>query len=375
LRFLHLCDQNWVGMANAFVAAHRRHGHESRLVTLCECVNEFEEDICLHLPLLQGHALHQALKGIMNTLHGGRPKYDSPSGGVPVWRPRSGVERALFRFREEVLWKPRIERAIREHRLDEFDVYHLESGIGFYRDARFLREMKTRGKKIVSYYLGTDLRERGAIPQVRELSDLSFTCEWDHLALDPSLTYFFIPFDAFLYEYEEPETDVLRVCHAPRNRALKGTQQVIEAVERAGRTVPLTFDLIEEVTHAEAVRRKRAANLLIDHLGDASSITGYGMNSLEALAMGIPCLTTMTPAYEEFLGDHPFLLATPETLEETLTELARNPGALAPRSRRGRQWVESVHGADRIVEGMYAKYRELGWMDDEGSASGRGGEA
>ncbi len=39
MRILHVCDQNWVGMANAFVEAHRRHGHESRLVTLTECVN------------------------------------------------------------------------------------------------------------------------------------------------------------------------------------------------------------------------------------------------------------------------------------------------------------------------------------------------
>ena len=58
VRILHICDQNWTGSANAFVAAHRRHGHESRLVTLVECVNEFDEDICLHLPFLQGTDLH-----------------------------------------------------------------------------------------------------------------------------------------------------------------------------------------------------------------------------------------------------------------------------------------------------------------------------
>ena len=262
MRFLHLCDQNWVGMANAFVEAHRRHGHEARLVTLCENVNEFEEDICLHLPLLQGHAAHQLLKGVMNRFHGGRRKHRrAEAEGVPLWEPRSALERTLFRFREEVLWKSRIERAIRDHRLDEFDVYHLESGVGFYRDARFLREMKARGKKIVCYYLGTDLRDRGAIPAVREISDLDLTCEWDHLALDPGLTYFFLPFEASRYEFREPRTDVLRVCHAPRNRQVKGTRHVIEAVEavRAG-GANIELDLVEGVTHEEAIRRKRSAN-------------------------------------------------------------------------------------------------------------------
>ena len=87
VKFLHLCDQNWVGMANAFVEAHRRHGHEARLVTLCENENQFEEDICLHLPLLKGTSFHQVLKKGMNRLHHNQPKFVRP-GGIPTWRPR-----------------------------------------------------------------------------------------------------------------------------------------------------------------------------------------------------------------------------------------------------------------------------------------------
>jgi hypothetical protein len=351
-------------MANAFVEAHRRHGHEARLVTLCECVNEFEEDVCLHLPLLKGTAFHQLLKGVMNRLQGNRPKTVRAPSGVPVWRPRGRLEAAFFRLRES-LWRPRIERAIREHRLDEFDVYHLESGVEFYRDARFLREMKARGKRVVCYYLGTDLRNRGVIPAVRELSDLDLTCEWDHLALDPSLTYFFLPFDAGRFEYREPDFTKLRVCHAPRNRWFKGTEQILAAVENVRRRADLEIDLIEGVPHAEAVRRKRACNLLIDHVGEAEGTTGYGMNSLEALALGVPCMTSMMPAYEEFLGPHPFVVTTAETLEAQLLDLARNPEQLRERSRAGREWVERTHGADAIVERIYAMYRERGWMAED----------
>lgn len=365
MRFLHLCDQNWVGMANAFVEAHRRHGHEARLVTLCECANEFEEDICLHLPLLKGTSFHQKLKGLMNRAHGDRPKTERRPDGVPEWRPRSRAEAAFFRLRE-LLWRPAIERAIRKHGLDGYDVYHLESGVEFYRDGRFLRAVKARGAHVVCYYLGTDLRNRGVIPAVRALSDLDLTCEWDHLALDPSLTYFYLPFDASRYDYAEPATDRLRVVHAPRNRSFKGTEQVLGAVERARARVDFDFDLVEGVTHAEAVRRKRRANLVIDHVGTFEGTTGYGMNSLEALAMGIPCMTSMLPAYEEFLGPHPFLVTTPGTLEEQLVALARDPSPLPARAREGRAWVQRTHGADAIVERIYAKYAELGWMDQAG---------
>jgi hypothetical protein len=304
-----------------------------------------------------------AMKRAMSALHGGRAKSTREKGsGVPLWSPRGPAERAFFAFRENVLWKPAIERAIREHELDTFDLYHLESGVEFYRDARFLKRMRARGAHVVCYYLGTDLRERGAIPAVRALSELNLTCEWDHLKLDPSLEMFFIPFDAGAHEFRDPAVDRLRIAHAPRNRLIKGTEIVLAAVERArGRGAAIELDLIEGVTHAEAMRRKRAANLVIDQVGDHGA-TGYGMNSLEGFALGIPSMTSMEPAYERFLGEHPFLLTRPETLEDQLVELARDPSVLVPRARRGREWIERVHGADQVVRRLYARYRALGWM-------------
>ncbi|MBZ0267261.1 hypothetical protein K8I85_03835, partial [bacterium] len=337
MRILHVCDQNWVGMANAFIDAHRRHGHEARLVTLTECVNEFPEDICLHLPFLQGTPLHMAMKAVMHRAHGGRPRFErAPGDGVPEWRPRSAAEAAFFRFREEVLWRPRIERAIREHGLDRYDFYHLESGVGFYRDARVLRAAKRRGARVVSYYLGTDIRDRGVIPSIREISDLDLTCEWDHLDLDPSLTYFFIPFDASAYEYRPVATDRLRIAHAPRNRWGKGTEMLEAAVERVRAHHDVELDVIEGVTHREAVERKRRANLLVDQVGDRGG-TGYGMNSLEALAMGIPSMTSFTDSLADFLGDHPFVRITADTLEARLAELASDPSGLAERTRHDRK--------------------------------------
>lgn len=373
MRILHLCDQNWVGMANAFVDAHRRHGHEARLVTLAECVNEFEEDICLRLPLLVGKPWHMALKRVMSRAHGDRARFEAAPDGVPEWRPRSRMEAAVFRLREELLWKPRIERAVRRYRLDEFDVYHLESGVGFYRDARFLRRMKERGAHVVCHYVGTDLRDRGVIPGVRAVSDLDLTCEWDHLALDPDLEYFFIPFDASVHEYRPPATDRLRISHAPRNRFVKGTDRLIAAVEAVRREVDIELDLIEGVTHEEAIARKRTSNLLVDQVGENTTATGYGMNSLEAMAMGIPCMTTIRGEYAEFLAPHPFFEVEEDRLEGQLLALARDPTVLLERSRACREWVERTHGVDRVVSRIYDVYRTRGWMDEDGSAVPPGG--
>jgi hypothetical protein len=162
--------------------------------------------------------------------------------------------------------------------------------------------------------------------------------------------------------------DRLRICHAPRNRRVKGTERLIAAVEQARREAEVELDLIEGVTHEEAIRRKRRANLLVDQVGANTTATGYGMNSLEALAMGIPCMTTMTPDYRAFLEPHPFLPADEEGLVRELLALARDPRPLRELAERGRRWVERVHDADRVVERIYDTYRARGWMDDAGNA-------
>jgi hypothetical protein len=174
IRILHIADQNWVGTASTFVRVHREMGNEARLVTLTRCVSGFPEDICLNLPFIKGTPGDMRLKRIVRSLHGGRPAIRE-EGGLRFWAPRSRFEAMLFAARDR-LWAPAISRAIREHGLMDYDIYFLESGIEFHRDARMLRELKRRGKRVVCYYLGTDLRTRGLIRAVDQLSDLNLTC-------------------------------------------------------------------------------------------------------------------------------------------------------------------------------------------------------
>ena len=87
MRILHLCDQNWVGTASTFVKMHRRFGHESRMVTLAECREGYEEDVCLHLPFVKGTRLDMKLKGLVTRLHRNEPKWMA-DGALRIWRPR-----------------------------------------------------------------------------------------------------------------------------------------------------------------------------------------------------------------------------------------------------------------------------------------------
>jgi hypothetical protein len=364
LKILHVCDQNWVGTASTFVKYHNKLGNYARMVTLSSCANRFEEDICLHLPLVRGSRLDMALKRVVGVLHSGAPKSED-LGGVRTWRPRSGLESALFTLRD-TLWAPRIYSAIERYDLLSFDIYHLESGSGFFRDSRIIRKLKAMGKKIVCYYLGTDLRDRGVIPEIDGMSDLNITTEFDHLALHPGLRFSFLPFEVGAFHMRETENERLRICHAPRNRALKGTARIIEVCREMEKKHGVEFVLIEGKSHQEAIRMKYTCDLAIDQIGDRGG-TGYGVNSLETLSMGIPTLTSFTPEFEAFLKDHPFVTVDYATLPERLEQVIADPDLRRRKGLEGRRFVEKYHDAEKVTLSIYAMYREMGWVDSEGN--------
>lgn len=364
LRILHLCDQNWVGTASTFVKWHNKLGNYSRMVTLSRCRTQFEEDICLDLPMIQGSPFDMRLKRAVNLLHRHKPKA-MERDGMRVWRPRSGFEAFLFKAREAIS-APKVRRAIRRHHLLDFDIYHLESGIEFFRDARTVKQLKALGKRIVCYYIGTDLRERGVIPEVDRLSDLNITTEFDHLSLHPDLRFSFLPFEVYDYEPRQTENKRLRICHAPRNRFLKGTERIIQVAGEMERRHGVEFMLIEGRPHGEAIEMKRTCDIAIDQITDLGG-TGYGVNSLETLSMGIPTLTSFTPDFEAFLKDHPFVVVNSENLPQKLEQVITDPGLRRRKGIEGRRFVEKYHAAEAVVRSIYAIYRELGWVDDSGN--------
>ena len=227
MKILHLAAENVSGTIEKFVQGHCFLGHESRYVTFFKGASRFEEDICLHLPFVGPMSWLKSAKSRLNFSSTQSPITGT---GKPVtWNPGK-AENILFNLRE-ALWRPKINKAADKYGLWDYDIYHLEGGISFYRDGSDLRELKRNGKKIVSNYHGLDLRVRGAIPAVWELSDLNFTCEFDHYQMYPELQYLFLPFDTEAMPPANPAGKKVRICHAPRSRAVKGTELIIEKME------------------------------------------------------------------------------------------------------------------------------------------------
>lgn len=355
MRILHLSPQNYTGILTLFVQGHRALGHTSRLVTFYRAKNLYTEDICLNLPFV----------GPMEWLWKIKRLIRSGSLRVPFtgtterifWSP-SRVERILMAFRD-LTWTPAVNRAAKKYGLWDFDTFVFEGGMSFFRDGRDVKALSRRGKHIVSNYHGLDLRMRGAIRPVWDATELHTTCEFDLYRRYPELEYLFLPFDTSLVPPAAPSGDTTRICHAPRIRAVKGTGEILAAVENLSKSLPVEMVLIENMSHSEALKTKASCHIAIDQI--ASGDMGYGVNSLESLSMGICTVTNLSPAYREFIPGHPFALATPDDLGTVLRELVLDADLRNRHAAAGPEWIRKTHNWRTVAETMHRRYRELGW--------------
>lgn len=356
MKVLHVAPLNVAGVPYNMVDMQRRFGADARLVTLHRNAFSFPEDISLNLPLprnVMAQWWREAKQQAARPPSGNEPNQKAP---LRVHSPKNFFESAYFRF-DDLRRRQRVAEAIERYKLDEFDIIHYDGGLDFFRDSRIATRWKKQGKKIVCHYMGSDLRVRGVVPAIDKLSDLNLTNESDHLLLHPDIHYLYIPFDVSPFIVRKRDHERLRIVHSPTNRAMKGTELILPVVEAVKKVRDVEFVLIENTRHDEVIRIKETCDIAIEQVGNHGG-TGYGRNSLETLALGIPTITEMTPDYEAWLPENPFVLATPATLYTRLLELIDSPSLWSEKSALGRQWVEKYHSYEAVNNRLMELYRE-----------------
>lgn len=280
-------------------------------------------------------------------------------GNPPEWEPPNRIAAAFFYLRD-VYNTPRIERTIRKWQLNDFDIYHFEQGVDPYRDGRWVQKLAGQGKGIVCFYHGSDIRNRGIIPQVHAVSRLNITSEIDLLDRLPGMRYLFLPVDTDLLKPITRESDgIIRICHAARNRWFKGSDHIEAVVKRIAEKYPVKWTMIENVSHKRALELKSQCDIYIDQITDRGG-WGYGASSVESLALGLPTLTAINPKVNAFLGKHPFIAVTRNTLQEKLVKLIENPDMRCQYSEIGREWVVRTHGVTAVMDTLYGYYHDAG---------------
>lgn len=331
-----------------FVNMHKAFGIESRLITIYKNTLNFEEDISLNLPI--------------STSKLAKKWRDSKIEELKYYKPKNFLEAAYFKLRD---FKNRstITYYIDHYNLYDFDIYHFDGGMDLFRDLRFAKDLKNMGKKIVCCYFGSDLRTRGIFKDLDDMSDLNLTVEFDHLALYKSLHYLFFPFDVNSYTYNFNQSDKIKIIHSPTNRRFKGTDKILKVIDELKIEKDFDFLLIENVDRKKLLKLKKECSLAIDQVGGDMGGSGYGKNSIENLAMGLPTITEFTEDYLKFIPENPFLSCNIDTLKDTLANIIDNPGILKTYSEKGKEWVNKYHSFESVNNKLMDLYKEKGIIE------------
>ncbi len=363
MKILYVAPYHVSGTLDLMQEEHRKRGNECRVVTLFKSPNSYAEDICLNLPLqptknsplIPGRRiLHRLTRG---PLADETPIVERP----PFWKSPSPIASVFFAIRDKII-EPYIKKAFEKYDLDSFDIIWLDQGAEFFRDARVVKRWAKDGKKkLIGYYHGSDMRNRGIYPQVDEHLDLRLTCEVDLMTMDNRLEYLFLPFRTDEVKLAKPSEKKIKIVHAARVRAFKGTERIIEVVDKLKNKYPVELVLIENKSHEEAMRLKQNCDIAVDQIADTGG-WGYGMSSVEYLSMGIPTCTSMVKEMVDFLPDHPFVAVTPDNLETNLIRLIEDEDFRLKKGREGREWVVKHHALESVIDSLYEYFEREGWL-------------
>ena len=122
----------------------------------------------------------------------------------------------------------------------------------------------------------------------------------------------------------------------------------------------IEFVLIEDRSFDEAQKIKRTCDILIDQVYNRGG-WGYGMNSVEALSMGLCCVTELPPKYVRFIPDHPFINVDAPSLYNILSELITNKDKIIEQKKKSITWVNKYHNYKNTSNILYSYYKHLGW--------------
>lgn len=158
-----------------------------------------------------------------------------------------------------------------------------------------------------------------------------------------------------------PENRVPLILHAPNHRHVKGTAELIAAVDRLNACgIACELRLVEGVARSVALRMYGEADIIADQL----IIGAFGVFAPEAMAVGRPVLTYLD---QETLGDplfdYPLVNTNPENVERVLAALVSVPELRVRLGQAGRASVERYLSPAALAEVWDRICRHVWWKE------------
>jgi glycosyltransferase involved in cell wall biosynthesis len=357
MKILYISPEHISGTLPLFCKGHRDKGNYARYVTMFPTRFNFPEDMMMNLPLHPDKGWVIKGRRLLQKMSGKDPGHLA-EGNPPFWEPYGLIGSSFFNMRDFLI-KNLVQKFMDNYALWDYDIYHYEQGMDFLRDSSVAKRLKEKGKSIVCFYHGTDVRNRGVIREIHDLSDLNLTSELDLLEKYPGLKYLFLPIDTNDVVPVQHENKKIRIAHATRSRYNKGSDRIIDVVKCLEQKYPVELVLMENVHHEEVMKIKSTCDIYIDQIADKGG-WGYGMSSVESLAQGLATCTYLNEKYLEFIPEHGFVNVNYNNLEEVLINLINDKDYRMEMAKKGREWVKKVHDIKIVTDELYKYYKQAG---------------
>jgi glycosyltransferase involved in cell wall biosynthesis len=171
--------------------------------------------------------------------------------------------------------------------------------------------------------------------------------------------------------FADGSSDKVIIAHAPNHRGFKGTEFVIDAVEKLkaeGLAIGLILIEGKQNTEVRDILRQD-----VDILVDQLIFPGHGLNAVEGLASGLPVISNLEDeAYLlpfrrwSYFSECPIASASPENVVEVLRKLVTRPELRRQLGKAGRAYAEKYHSPasaqylfGEVIEYLYGRRESL----------------
>ena len=358
MKILYISPENTVGLLNMWKQIHSSCGNEATFITMYPSKQKFDDGICLNLPFINTGDLYIKARNMYYKIVRGPMGDQETRNNQSIYNTTNWIEKIYFNARD-ILWKSKIERAIKNYNLLDYDIYHFEWGADLYRNFSFVRRLKEMGKPIIAHYHGQDFRIRGVFKQMDEFANLNITSEIDLIDDYKKLNYLPLP---FIFPKNEPDYRIekkIRLCHATTNRYYKGSEIIIKECQRlVNQNDDVEFVLIENKSHENAMKIKKMCDINIDQIGNRGG-WGYGMNSVEAMSMGLCVASEINSSVEQIIGQHPFININQNNLYDTMSKLIKDKQKIYTLKKSAYSWGLKNHDIGSVGQKLYNLYKGM----------------
>ncbi len=251
--------------------------------------------------------------------------------------------------------------------------------------------LKLLGKKIVHHFCGCDIRDyllestinpfgacahcagakcsphrRKALMNAARYADVVFVSTPDLLVSFTGAIYLpqAVDVDGIRHSMVNRRVNIssrdsgsLRIAHAPTDRAIKGTQYLLDTVEALQlQGFDISLLLLENMSNSDLMAQVSSVDLVVDQL----LIGSYGTFAVEVMSMAIPVLCYLrSDSLSVYPEIPPIINASPESLERVLRSILADTSMLAAIGESGYQYASKYHSYSSVATRLSQYYLEL----------------